>query len=79
MYKVIEDLVADARVSALRVFPERIQQRLYFPIAAPPAPIAAFISEPSLKCTQKVWRFLPVGFRHEFGPKLQRKLKSVFR
>lgn len=79
MYKVLEDLVADAHVSALRVFPERIQQRLYFPIAPPPAPIAAFTSELSLKFTQKVWRLLPVGFRHEFGPKLQRKLKSVFR
>ena len=78
MYKVIEDLVADSHVSALRIFPERIQQRLYFPISLYLASMRAVVLKLPLKFMQMVWRLLPVGFQRKFGPKLRRKLKSVF-
>ena len=78
MYKVIEDLVADSHVSALRIFPERIQQCLYFPISLYLASMRAVVLKLPLKFMQMVWRLLPVGFQRKFGPKLRRKLKSVF-
>lgn len=79
MYKVIEDLVADANVRAVRVFPGRIQQNLYAPIAPSSDSVEAVISTHALTFMQKLWRVLPVGFRHEYGPKLRRTLNSVFR
>jgi glycosyltransferase involved in cell wall biosynthesis len=79
MYKVIEILVEDANVCTLRVFPERIRQPLYFPIAPSPTPTMAVISEQSLQFTQKVWRLLPVGFRYKCGSKIRSKLNSIFR
>jgi glycosyltransferase involved in cell wall biosynthesis len=78
MYKVLEGLLADEHVRALRVFPERMQQRLYFPIAPPPFSIKSSLSKQSIQFIRKVCRFLPVHFRRKFGPKLKRKLKSVF-
>ena len=79
MYKVIEDLVADANVRAVRVFPERIQQNLYAQIAPSSDSVEAVISTHALTFMQNLWRVLPVGFRHEYGPKLRRTLNSVFR
>lgn len=79
MYQIIDALVADAHVQALRVFPERMQHHLYTPIAPHAPSITTVISDRPLRFIQKVWRLLPVGFRHEFGPKLQRMSKSVFR
>lgn len=79
MYRAIEDLVAHSHAGTLRVFPERVAQHLYAPITPATPLVVAQITTQSLRFGQKAWRLLPIGFRHEYGPKLQRLLNSVFR
>ncbi len=76
MYTAIESLVSDVCVGALRVFPERVQQNLYFPPLKKSICTGEFSLNRLPPLTQRVWELLPEGFRLKFGPKLRRTWRS---